>query len=120
MKLVNSSCIGRRQLRLATWFTSIAAAALLTACGSSDSNLTPDPLASFKNQKLDWQVCVPTILGEEGNAMMESASVTLAQFGDDLRCTMMRAPINYAEPEQGELQVALMRVSVNSGFINIT
>ena len=43
--------------------------------------------------------------------MMESASVTLAQFGDDLRCTMMRAPINYAEPEQGELQVAVMRVS---------
>ena len=77
----------------------------LAACGGGGANApTPtDPLASFKEQKLDWKPCDPTLMGEGENS--------ITTFGDRVTCTLMRAPLDYANPALGELQVALLKVS---------
>lgn len=84
-------------------------AGLIAACGGGDA-ATPvsepvqqDPLPSFAQQKLDWQACDPTLLGEESNA--------LKQLGDRAQCALMRAPLDYSQPGLGELQVAVLRVA---------
>ncbi len=97
----------------------LAAAALLTgmlaACGGGGGEVTSppapptpapapvDPLASFTQQKLDWQTCDPTLLGEGENDITE--------LGERAKCALMRAPLDYANPALGELKVALLRVS---------
>ncbi len=81
--------------------------ALLSACGGSGSDTPtdapPDPLASFKQQKLAWQACDPTILGYE--------TTFFDKLGERVQCTTMRAPLDYAQPWKGELTVALTRVA---------
>lgn len=76
-------------------------AALLNACGGG-SNPPVDPLASFKQQKLVWQACDPTLMGEGENA--------ITALGERAKCALMRAPLDYSNPALGELQVALARV----------
>ena len=88
--------------------------ALLSACGGSSDHPPADPLASFKQQRLDWQPCNPTILG--------GTVPYFEQLGDRARCALMRAPLDYAKPAQGELSVALIKVSAEqpqqrAGFI---
>ena len=77
--------------------------ALLSACGGSGNSNPADPMAAFKQQQLDWQPCDPTIVGFEGPYF--------EQLGDRARCALMRAPMDYAHPTQGELTVALLKVS---------
>ncbi|MBS1188174.1 MAG: alpha/beta hydrolase [Burkholderiaceae bacterium] len=86
----------------------LAAVVQLAACGGGDGG---DPLASFKSQKLIWQSCDPQILGDSGAAILNKFNVTLEQFGTRLSCATMRAPLDYANPSKGELQVAFMRVA---------
>lgn len=86
----------------------MAAAVVLAACGGGDGD---DPLASFKSQKLSWQSCDPSIIGASGAATLSKLNVTLEQFGTRLGCATMRAPLDYANPGKGELQVAFMRVA---------
>ncbi len=76
---------------------------VLSACGGSSNPPPPDALASFKQQKLDWRACDPTILGFEVAAF--------ETLGNRARCALMRAPLDYAKPLQGELTVALLKVS---------
>lgn len=81
---------------------------LLAACGgggdnSSPAPMPPDPMATFTQQKLDWKACDPTLMGEGENA--------ITTFGERVKCTLMRAPLDYANPALGELQVALLKVS---------
>ncbi|MGB7479133.1 MAG: alpha/beta hydrolase [Burkholderiaceae bacterium] len=78
------------------------AAAVLSACGGGSSP-PPDPLASFKQQKLDWQSCDSTILGRDVTYFEE--------LGERAKCALMRAPLDYAEPQKGELKVALLKVA---------
>ncbi|WP_159917378.1 alpha/beta hydrolase [Pantoea sp. 18069] len=75
-------------------------AALLVACGGGTQE---DPWTSFAQQKLDWQACDPTLLGEGDNA--------LTQLGERAQCALMRAPLDYSHPGLGELQVAVLRVA---------
>lgn len=90
------------------WSACVLASTLaLLSCGGSGS----DPLATFKNQKLAWAVCDPTILGPSGTATIESFGATLAQFGTRLGCATMRAPLDYDNPSRGEVSVALMRIA---------
>ena len=86
----------------------VAAVLLLAACGGGDGD---DPLAGFKGQKLAWQSCDPAILGDSGAATLNKSNVTLERFGTRLSCATMRAPLDYANPGKGELQVAFMRVA---------
>ena len=82
-------------------------ATLLSACGGSGSDSQTadpaDPLASFKQQKLAWQACDPTILGKK--------VPYFDMLGERVQCTTMRAPLDYAQPWKGELTVALSRVT---------
>lgn len=80
-----------------------AVAAGLAACGGSGDGPPADPLATFKQQKLDWQPCDPSILGQD--------VPYFEQLGERAKCALMRAPLDYAHPEQGELAVALLKVS---------
>jgi len=80
----------------------LTTAAALSACGGGSST-TPDPLASFKQQKLDWQACDPTILRND--------TTYFDQLGERAKCALMRAPLDYANPDKGELKVALLRVA---------
>ena len=89
-----------------------ATVVLLAACGGGNGDGNgDDPLAGFKGQKLAWQSCDPAILGDSGAATLTKYKVTLEQFGTRLRCATLRAPLDYANPGKGELQVALMRVA---------
>ena len=74
--------------------------ATLIACSGGSQD---DPWQSFTQQKLDWQACDPTIMGEGVNPLTE--------LGERAQCTLMRAPLDYANPGLGELQVALLKVA---------
>ena len=104
----------KRPSRWRHTFSVTALVTLLSACGGSSDSPPVDPLASFKQQRLDWQPCDPTILG--------GTVPFFEELGDRARCTLMRAPLDYAKPSQGELSVALLRVSAEqpqqrAGFI---
>ncbi len=88
--------------------------AVLAACGGGGGEVTSpsapptpapapvDPLASFTQQKLEWKPCDPTLLGEGPNS--------ITALGGRVTCTLMRAPLDYAKPELGELKVAMLKV----------
>lgn len=79
---------------------------LLIACGSGGGgDPQDDPWASFTQQKLDWQACDPTVIGEG------KGKNPVVQLGERAQCALMRAPLDYANPGLGELQVALLRVA---------
>ena len=88
--------------RISRCASAAVVAALLNACGGG-SNPPVDPLASFKQQKLVWQACDPTLMGEGENA--------ITALGERAKCALMRAPLDYSNPALGELQVALARVT---------
>lgn len=84
--------------------------AILVACGGgggggSDAEAPPDPLAAFTQQKLVWQACDPQQLSEGQGADQ------LAALGERARCALMRVPLDYDHPAQGELQIELLRVA---------
>ena len=101
MPILIAPSLRHARLAFAAWFT-----ALLAACGGGDSSSSapgpPDPMASFTQQKLDWKACDPTLIGEGENS--------ITAFGERVKCTLMRAPLDYANPALGELQVALLKV----------
>lgn len=78
-----------------------AATLMLLSCGGDAGT---DPLAGFRNQSLAWRPCDPTIVPE-------GAEAALGLLGDRARCALMRAPLDYADPAGGELQLALLRVA---------
>lgn len=88
-----------RTSRLVSVFT---IGALLQACGGG-ANPPDDPLASFKQQKLVWRACDPTLIGEGENAITD--------LGERAKCALLRSPLDYSNPALGELQVALARVT---------
>lgn len=81
----------------------IGSGALSAACGSP----APDPMASFRGQRLSWTTCDPSIVDQVGAA-------TIAALGDRARCTTMRAPLDYADPGHGELSVSFLRVAAGT------
>lgn len=83
-------------------------AGLMAACGGDGNGVatqTQDaPLATFTQQKLDWQACDPEMLGEDVNQ-------ALALYGQHAQCTRMRVPMDYDNPAGAELKIALLRVT---------
>lgn len=84
---------------------------LLGACGGGE-DAPADPLDRFANQVIDWKVCDPTLVpGKfDGTAYAE----TIAALGERARCTLMRAPLDYANPDRGEVVIALLRVAAET------
>ena len=83
--------------------------ALLQACGGGRN--PADPLASFKQQKLVWQACDPTLWG-----VFEKP---ITDLGLRVKCALMRAPLDYSNPARGELQVALARAAAEQPQLRI-
>lgn len=86
----------------------VGAVLALVGCGGSSSS---DSLEPYKSQKLVWERCDPATISQDDMAILTNVGITLEQFGSRLTCALMRAPRDYANPEQGELVVALMRVA---------
>lgn len=83
------------------WIAGVAAA-LLAACGGHD-----DPMARYLEQPLEWHACA----AERFNAL----DLKLAQrLGARVSCAEIRVPMDYAQPELAEIQVALLRVRAGS------
>ena len=83
-----------------TQLLSLLAVALLSSCGGHD-----DPLRSYQNQTPDWRACA-----EE---RFSASDLKLAQkLGSRVSCADIRVPLDYANPAQGEIKVAVLRVQV--------
>ncbi len=78
---------------------------LLASCGSDDRK--PDPLAAYKSQTLAWQTCGRSFR----EALGEHFAGELDKLGDRAKCALMRAPLDYADPAKGDVQIALLRVA---------
>lgn len=63
-------------------------------------------MAAFTQQKLDWRACDEAFLGTE---MWQKQGADFEPLGQRVQCALMRAPLDYAHPASGELQVALSR-----------
>ncbi len=66
-------------------------------------------MARFTAQELEWKACDATIVpgGYGGTAYAD----TIKALGERARCALMRAPLDYASPERGEVAIALLRVA---------
>lgn len=97
----------RRALR---WIPSTLALAVLAACGGGDGDDgpsgtpgTPDPLASFRQQSVNWQRCNSLVLqSAQGNPLLNN---------NRTQCADIRAPRDYNDPSRGEISLGLMRIT---------
>ena len=89
------------RLQRAALLSATLLSSLLTACGGDEGPV--DPLATYKAQALAWAPCDPDILGN-------GAQSTIRALGERLQCAQMRTPMNWSQPEQGDISVALMRL----------
>ena len=88
-----------------SWIAAIAIAASLVACGGGSG--TPDPLRPYREQTLQWAACDPTILGDTEDSSHED----WAQLGSRLQCTNLRAPMDWAKPDRGDVLISVMRLA---------
>lgn len=85
--------------------TALTIAVGLSACGGSDSDdAKPDPLQVFRDQNLSWEACDDTILGLDSSKLWQ-------KLGNRLQCANMRAPMDWSQPERGNVSVAVMRLA---------
>lgn len=73
---------------------------LSASCGSDG-----DPLAAYKSQPLDWQTC-----GQDVRDYFGQHVGMLDKLGERAKCAFFRAPLDYADPAKGDVQIALLRV----------
>ncbi|MFD1710027.1 alpha/beta hydrolase [Ottowia sp. GY511] len=88
-----------------TWLVAAATAASLAACGGgddADGGGTPDPLQAYRDQVVQWGVCDATALGPQVNLP--------DGVGERLQCADVRAPLDWAKPDRGDVSVAVMRL----------
>lgn len=81
----------------------LALASALTACGGS-SHDAPDALQVYRDQKLAWAACDAALLDSEQTQLAE-------QLGSRMQCVKMRVPKDWAKPENGDIQIAVLRVA---------
>lgn len=73
----------------------------LASCGLFESKVPED--RTFQDQKLNWQACDPTILGEDETELFKA-------LGDRLVCADMQVPVNWEAPSAGKASVSLIRL----------
>lgn len=78
---------------------------LLAAASGADE--IPDPLANYKSQVPTWEACDP-------GAMSDDYKGLLTLFGERARRATIKVPLDYAAPERGEIEVALLRVAAGN------
>lgn len=83
-------------------------AATLAACGGGSS--TSDPLQKYREQSVQWTACDPTILGTTS----EKLDALWQQLGDRLSCGLVKAPLDWANPERGDVAISAMRVAAGA------
>lgn len=83
------------------WLASIPLALLLTACGGGGKSTTDDErLARYREQTVNWTSCPEELINPEATSPVALAT----------RCAKIIAPINYDDPDQGDLEIAISRV----------
>lgn len=76
----------------------------LFGCGGGSD----DPMATYRDQTVAWGAC-------DTNRFDTESLPIVQQLGARVVCTDIRAPIDYANPAQGEIKVAVMRVKGANG-----
>ena len=89
-------------LRASASLLPLALATLLTACGGDGDTPAPDPLAGYRSQSVAWARCDPAIGGAE-------LANSIASMGDRLQCAFIRAPMDWSQPHNGDIRIAVMR-----------
>lgn len=79
--------------------------ASLTACGGDDG---PDPLQKYREQAVQWTVCDPGMMGADAAPVVDAA---IKKYGDRLRCSFVRVPLDWAAPERGDIVVSATRLA---------
>lgn len=77
---------------------------LLLGCGGGSD----DPMATYRDQTVAWGACDTNRFDKESLAIDQELSSRVV-------CADIRAPIDYANPAQGEIKVAVMRVKGANG-----
>lgn len=80
-------------------------ALLLAACGGGGGDDAPAPeadaLRPYREQVLQWAPCDPTITGKDAGDKQTELNA---------QCATMRAPMDYAAPERGEVTITALRI----------
>lgn len=91
----------------------------LAACGGGGDDEI-DPLRSYREQTVQWTACDPSILGREedwGDDIDENDDIDISlddaaqHYGERLRCAQVRAPLDWAMPERGDVAISVMRLA---------
>ena len=88
---------------LRTWPLMACVALGLAACGGDDS----DPMDAYLEQTLAWSACDPSILGAD----TDKTRALWQRMGERLQCADLGAPIDYDQPERGDVSISLLRVA---------
>lgn len=79
----------------------------LISCGIQIDPIGEKPdLSSYLNQKVDWKACPTTILGRD-------SSKDFKLLGKRLTCADIKAPLDWKDPNKGEIFVSLLKVSAS-------
>ncbi|WP_354440503.1 alpha/beta fold hydrolase [Ottowia thiooxydans] len=84
---------------------SAALASTLVACGGGGDS---DPLRKYREQTVEWTACDAAMMGPEGVALVQGA---IDAYGERLRCSSVRAPMDWANPERGDVFVGVTRLA---------
>lgn len=107
-RYLENACHGVLRL-FGLWMLLSAASVSLFGCSGG----TSEQVSTYRDQTLNWQPCDASALGDDAGSL-NNFGVTLEELGSRVTCASMRAPIDYANPGDGELQVALMRISAEN------
>ena len=77
----------------------------LAACGGGDDS---DPLQKYREQVVQWEKCDPTMMGAQ---LTPAFTTAIEKYGDRLSCGFVRAPLDWATPERGEVVISATRLA---------
>ena len=92
--------------RPAGWLLAASLTVALAACGGGSS--TPDPLNAYRTQTVQWGECDATITGGPIDALY---SPDIEPPAGRLQCAQVRAPMDWSEPQRGDISLAVMRMA---------
>ena len=94
-------------------FLAPVVASLLSSCGGGGNSETappPDPLKKYREQTVQWSECDSSILGSRSDEYDDLWELS----GDRLRCSSVRAPLDWSNPQRGDVIISVMRLTTAS------